>query len=347
MIEILKKLSLAFGPSGCEDEIAKIVKDYINENMPKNAELTADEIGNVYLHIKNEGAPRLMICAHMDEVGFMITSIEENGLLRFGTVGGIDTIVLNTKRIVTESGHAGSIISKPIHLLSREEAGSRPKIDDMRIDIGALDKEDAKKYTFVGQYATFDSDFVEYGEGLIKCKALDDRLGCAIMLEMIKAIKSEDIKSRYDLWFAFTTREEVGYSGAFGASMRIKPNYSIVIESKAVADVCGVSEEKCVAKLGSGAVISLADNGTIYDIDFTKYIMGLCDKNEIKYQIHRIVSGGNDSANIQKNGVGCKAALLSAASRYIHSTANVIHKNDLESIYKALYSVICDTECDK
>ncbi|MBO5287320.1 MAG: M20/M25/M40 family metallo-hydrolase [Clostridia bacterium] len=342
MRELLKRLSLAFGPSGCDDRVRDIVKGYIESNMPNGAELFCDINGGVFLHIKNEGAPRLMVSAHMDEVGFMVTSIEENGLLRFGCVGGMDTMVLATKRLVSETGSYGNIIAKPIHLLSPQERGQRPKISDMRIDIGATSREDAMRHTFIGEYFTFDSDYVEYGEGYVKCKALDDRLGCAIMLRAIKAIKDEGIKSKYDLYFAFTTREEIGYSGAFAAAERIKPDYAIVIESKAVADIHGVSEQNKVAILGEGAIISFADRGTLYDHDFTAYVRELCDKKGIKHQTHRIISGGNDSKHIQGSADGCRVALLSAPSRYIHSTADVVHYEDLENIYKALYAVICD-----
>lgn len=342
MKELLKKISLAFGPSGCEDEVRGIIKEYLQNNMPNGAELYCDHNGGVFLHIKNEGKPKLMVSAHMDEVGFMVTHIEENGLLRFGNVGGIDPIVLTSKRVVSESGVHGSIIAKPVHLLSADEKNKKPKVENMMIDIGATSRDDAKTMTFVGEYFTFDSDYVEYGDNLVKCKALDDRLGCAIMCQTVKDIKDGKLTSQYDLYFAFTCREEVGYSGAFGATQAIQPDFGIVIESKAVSDVYGVSEQKKVCELGAGAIISFADLGTIYDRGFVNHVMALCDKKDIKYQVHRVVSGGNDSANIQKTAGGTRVALLSAASRYIHSPADVVHYDDLDAIYKALKEVISE-----
>ena len=342
MRELLKELSLAFGPSGCEDEVRAIIKENLKNNMPKGSRLFEDNSGGVFLHIENEGKPKLMICAHMDEVGFMVTGIEDNGLLHFGCVGGIDPIVLTSKRVVSESGHKGSIIAKPVHLLSQGERDKRPKVSDMLIDIGTDSREESEKITFVGEYFTFDSDYVEYGEGLVKCKALDDRLGCAIMLKTIKDICDGEIGSQYDLCFAFTCREEVGYSGAFAATEIYKPDFAVVIESKAVADVFGVSEQKKVCVLGDGAIVSFADLGTIYDRDFTRHIMGLCEKNDIKYQVHRVVSGGNDSRHIQAGAAGARVGLLSAASRYIHSPADVVHYSDLDAIYKALKAVISE-----
>ena len=347
MKELLKELSLAFGPSGCEDRVREMIKSYLLENMPNNSEIFEDKSGGVYLHVKNPDKPRMMICAHMDEVGFMVTHIEENGLLRFGCVGGIDPIVLTSKRVVSESGLKGSIIAKPIHLLSESEKGKRPKVSNMMIDIGADSRDEAKAMTFVGEFFTFDSDYVEYGEGFVKCKALDDRLGCAIMCKVISDIKNKEVNLEYDLYFAFTCREEVGFSGAIGATEIIKPDYAVVIESKAVADVFGVAEQKKVCILGDGAIISFADLGTLYDRDFTRHVMELCEEKEIKYQVHRVISGGNDSRHIQTNAGGCRVALLSAASRYIHSPSDVVHYNDLEAIYKALKEVIANKERDK
>ena len=340
MRELLKELSLAFGPSGCEDKVRDIIKGYLEKNAPKNAHIFEDTSGGLFCHIENAGKPKLMVCAHMDEVGFMVTHIEENGLLRFGCVGGIDPIVLTSKRVISEGGHRGSIIAKPVHLLSPEEKDKGPKVSNMLIDIGADTREQAEKITFVGEYFTFDGDYVEYGQGYVKCKALDDRLGCAIMCKIIKDIKESIKDSAYDLYFAFTCREEVGFSGAMGAAQRIKPDYGVVIESKAVADVHGVSDQKKVNVLGDGAIVSFADLGTIYDREFTSHIMDLCKAKDIKFQVHRVVSGGNDSRHIQTSASGCRVALLSAASRYIHSPSDVVHYDDLDAIYSALKEIV-------
>ena len=340
MKELLKRLSLAFGPSGCEEYVREIIENEIKNYLPNGAEMYTDNVGNLIVHIPNEGATKLMVNAHMDEVGFMVTGIMDNGLLKFGAVGGIDTAVLGAKRVVSESGMKGVIVSKPIHLLTASERENSPKMKDLSIDIGASSKEEAEKITFVGDYFTFDSDYIEYGEGFVKCKALDDRLGCAIMCQVIKDIYNENIKSEYDLYFAFTCREELGYSGAFGASMRIKPDYALVVESKAVGDLADASDVKSVSRLGDGVIISFADKGAIYDRDFIKHIMKLCNEKGIKNQTNKYISGGNDSANIQRNASGSKVSVLSCASRYIHSPSDVIHMDDFESAYKTTLEVI-------
>jgi endoglucanase len=338
MKELLKKLSLAFGPSGCEDTVRELIKEEIKDYIV-DKENYVDSLGNYIIHIGGNG-PVLMISAHMDEVGFMVTGITDSGAIKFGTVGGIDPLCLGAKRVISEGGVRGNIVAKPIHLLTAEERGQAPKIKNLSIDIGANNKKEAEALTFVGDYFTFDTAYEEYGEGFIKCKALDDRLGCAIMCQLIKDIKNENITPKYDLYFAFTTREEIGYSGAFGASMKIRPDYAVIIESKAVADIAGVSGAKKVCTLGDGVIISYADRGTIYDRGFITHIKEIADKNEIKNQVHTYISGGNDSMHIQKNAAGTKVSTLSCASRYIHSQSDVIHSDDFDATYKLVKEVI-------
>lgn len=344
MKKLLKKLCLAFGPSGLENRVRLIIEDELSRSTPEGAEIIYDNIGGIYLHIKNEGAPRLMINAHMDEVGFMVTSVTDRGTVKFGCVGGINPLTLSAKRVIFENGTRGAIMSKPIHLLSREERNVRTEVDDMYVDIGATSKENALEYVNVGDYFTFDSDFVEMGGGAVKAKALDDRHGCCIMLRVIKALCEDGKKSPYDLYFAFTTREEIGLSGAWCASEIVKPDYAIVIESKAVLNLPGIDDDRCVGVMGEGALISYADGGAIMDRYLTDKLISICQKNEIKYQISRAVSGGNDSANIQVGARGAKVALISAPSRYIHSPSSVVSLDDLEQIYKAIYAFVTDNE---
>ncbi len=345
MKELLKKLSLAFGPSGCEDEVRELIYEEIKDYIDSDAAVV-DALGNLIVHVGGSGK-KMMICAHMDEVGFMVTGIGENGSLKFGTVGGIDPICLGAKRVISESGVRGAIGAKPVHLLTKEERDAGPKIQNMTIDIGADTKEEAEALTFVGDYFTFDSGYQEYGNGFIKCKALDDRLGCAIMCQLIKDVKNGEITLAYDTYFAFTTREEIGYSGAFPASMRINPDYAIIIESKAVADIYGVEGDKRVCNLGDGVIISYADRGTIYDRTFISHIKNVADENEIKNQVNMYISGGNDSANIQKTACGARVSTLSCASRYIHSQSDVIHETDFFATYEVVKKVLAQNPLAK
>jgi endoglucanase len=340
MKKLLEKLCGAFGTTGLEGGVSELIENEISQSMPKNAEIIRDNLGGICLHIKNEGKQKLMICAHMDEVGFMVTGICEDGLLKFGTVGGINPLVLCSKRLVSENGIYGVITSKPPHLLRGEERKRRTEICDMRISIGATCKADAEKYVKVGEAFTFaDTDF-KIVENCVVSKALDDRHGCASMLYAIKELVKNEDTSPYDLYFAFTTREEIGVSGALCMAEIIKPDMAIVIESKAVLDLPGVGEDRQVGALGEGALISYADLGAIMDRELTEKLISVCERNGIKYQINRAVAGGNDSASIQKSASGARVSLMSAPSRYIHSSASVIDYRDFEAICKAVYNFV-------
>lgn len=344
MIEALKRLCQAIGVSGNEGQVREIIKKEIEGNMPKGSELFLDGLGGIYLHIKNEGKKRLMLCAHMDEVGFMVTEITENGTLKFGTVGGINPLVLPSKRVIFGNGTKGVITSKPIHLQGKEERNRRSEISDMRVSIGATTKTEAQKYVSVGDIFTFDDCEFRVCEDTVVSKALDDRHGCTALLYAIRELAKSGKTSDYDLYFAFTTREEIGVSGAWCGSEIIKPDYAIVIESKAVLDLPDVGEDKMVGKLGEGALISYADLGAIMDRQLTDKLIRTCEKNDIKYQINKAIAGGNDSSNIQKGAYGARVALISAPSRYIHSGASVINLNDFDAICKAIYAFITEKE---
>lgn len=338
---LLKKLCCLFGPTGAEEHVRK---EIIKELAPYSYgfEAYTDTLGSYIVHIKNEKAPRLLVSAHMDEVGFMVEHIEENGTLRFGPVGGFDPLILPSKRVISESGLYGAIMAKAIHLQSKDERTAKPSISDLCIDINAENRENAFSMCQIGELFTFDSEYIEFGCDFIKSKALDDRLGCTIMIDVIKALVGGKVTPCYDLYFAFSTREEIGLSGAYCVAEQIHPDYAFVIESTAVGDIYGSPDKKRVARLGEGGALSFADGGTIYDRDFVNHIIKVCKDHEIPYQMKKYVSGGNDSANIQKSGFGTKVAVMSAPSRYIHSPSSVVHKNDLNSILNTLYELVSE-----
>lgn len=340
----LDKICSILGPSGFEWRVRDYIRAEIEKNMPSGAELFTDKLGGLYLKIKNEGAPKLMLSAHMDEVGFMVTEITERGELKFGSVGGINPLVLCSKRVVSENGIKGVITSKPIHLQTKDERSERTEIRKMRISIGARSRQEAEKYVSVGDYFTFEHDFRVLSGGRIASKALDDRHGCLALLNAIRELAKSGNKSRYELYFAFTCREEIGVSGAWCASELVKPDYAIVIESKAVLDLPSVGEARAVGALGEGALISYADGGAIMDRELTDRLVSVCEKNKIKYQINRAISGGNDSSNIQRGAHGARVALISAPSRYIHSSTGIIDYKDFEAICDAIYSFITAKE---
>ncbi len=330
MIDTLHRLSQIHGPSGYEFRVAEAIKKEIAD-LP--CEVFCDRIGNVIATVKGtDSSKKLMISAHMDEVGFMVNRIDDDGYLHFSAVGGIDDRVLCGRRVVllgTTGDIKGVITSKPIHLqTAKERAESTPK-DKMYIDIGAADREDAEKYVAVGDYGTFDSEFVFFGKDKknIKSKALDDRLGCALMIELIR--DAAEKKLGYDVCFAFSTREEIGLSGATVAANIIEPDMAIVLETTAIADIADVPESTRVAYVGEGGVLSIADRGTIYNREFFNLALDTAKKNDIKCQVKKYVSGGNDAAHIHKSTSGVKCIALSAPTRYLHSATCVIDRHDM------------------
>lgn len=342
-IELLKKLCLTFGPTGSEETTADVIRDELDK---LGYAYKTDRMGNVIVHLENDGATSVMVSAHMDEVGFIINEITDEGYLKFATLGGIDAKVLCGKHVTVEGKNGGLIpgviASKAIHHQTAEERKTVTPIKSMYIDIGVANAEEARELTEVGNSATFDSEFVMFGENrdFIKGKAIDDRLGCAEMLYVLDALKEK--KTDVDLWFCFTVREEIGLSGAETAAQSIAPDYSIVIESTAVADLPLVPQNTRVGKLGDGGAISLCDRSTIYNRDFVRRAFDIAEKHAIPAQVKRYVSGGNDAGHIHKSGVGVKTLAISAPSRYIHSPACVVSLNDYLSIGELLIAILLD-----
>ncbi len=336
-LELLRELCLEFGPTGCEGRVAELIISKLGD-----FEYKKDRLGNIIVRVPKENAPKLMISAHMDEVGFIINEITDDGYLKFSNLGGIDPRVLCSKHVTVEGKEgliSGVIASKAIHHQTPEERKKLTPIKNMYIDIGASSKEDAEKMTGLGYSATFDSDFVIYGENneFIKSKAIDDRLGCAVMLDILSRLGNDN---PFDLYFCFTVREEIGLSGARTVAQTIDPDFAIVIESTAVADLPGIPDARKVARLGDGGAISLRDNSTIYDREFVRFALDLAKDKGIAAQIKQYVSGGNDAGSIHKSVDGVRCLAISAPSRYIHSPANVISVNDYFSIAELVFAII-------
>lgn len=344
-IELLKKLCLEFGPSGCEETVA----DEIERQLLGVASLTRDRVGNLYARLDGdgEGLPTVMLSAHTDEVGFMVKHIEDSGYIRIAAVGGIDSRVLCGRHVTLRGDEGdvhGVIASKAIHHQTAEERKKATKIKDMYVDIGATSREDAQRYLALGDYGVFDSDFVVFGENdkFIKSKAIDDRLGCAVMIELLRRLKAEGKKLPVNLVCAFTVREEIGRSGAQVAAQRICPDYAVVLESTAIADLPDVKPNSRVAEVGGGGVISIVDRSTIYDRDLVNGMLEIAKKNGIAAQTKKYVSGGNDAAHIHKSGVGVRTVAVSAATRYLHSASCVASIDDYEAIKELIYAFLCE-----
>lgn len=338
-VELVRALSLAIGPSGFEDEVRGLIYTCIKD---LGADITVDKMGNLCA-LYHGTAPederkKVMISAHMDEVGFIINSIDKDGYLRLSAVGGIDDRVIPGKKVTflgADGTHYNGIIAtKAIHHKKRDERDQVTPLERMYADIGAKDDEDVKQYLSLGDVGTFDSEFCLFGENdaFVKSKALDDRMGCAAMIEIMRNIAESKLTFKNDVLFAFTVREETGLSGAGVLAHRYAPDYSIVIECTAVADLPDVADHKRIASLGDGGAVSIADRSTIYQKEMIDLAMNTAKNCGIKAQLKKYISGGNDAGHIHKSGAGVSVIAVSVPTRYLHSAACVAAWSDYEAV---------------
>ena len=330
---MLKDLCLLNGTSG--DEVR--VRDYIINEIKEYSTYEVDNLGSVIAYKKGKKKPNKTVCinAHMDEVGFIITGITSDGYLRFAPVGGIDTkVCLDRAVTVGENRINGVIADKAYHLLEDSEKDKAPSFDKLLIDIGAKSETEAQSIVSLGDFAYFESDYTELGNGYIKAKALDDRIGCMLMIELIKS------ELEYDTVFCFNVQEEVGLRGSKCTSFAVGADISIVLEATTAGDLDGVTGADRVCVLGNGGVVSFMDNRTIYDRELYKFAMNTASKNNIPVQTKTAVAGGNDAGSIQTSGKGAEVMALSLPCRYIHSPSSVVKKSDIDNTRKLLKEIL-------
>ena len=326
MKELLRELCLTDGISGNED----VVRDYIINKIKDVCEYSIDPLGSIICFKKGKKAPenKLMICAHMDEVGFMVTYIRPDGTLSFDTVGGVDAAVVIGRQVrIGKDRISGVVGSTAVHNLSKDEREKAPSIDSLYIDIGAEDKAEAEKYVSLGDCVYFDSEFADLGERRIKAKAIDDRAGCAMMIQMMH----EELE--YDTWFVFNVQEEIGLRGSTASAFAVAPDFAIVLESTTAADIDGASGAKRVCEVGKGAVVSFMDRSTMYDKELYRLAFDTAKKLGIPCQTKTMVAGGNDAGAIHKSGKGVRTIAVSLPCRYLHSPSSVIELADLDNSY--------------
>ena len=333
LLEIVKDLSLSFGPSGHEKPVRDRIISYIDGVVPYHI----DPLGNLIVEKKGKTTPsqRIMIDAHMDEVGLIVSYITSDGFLKIHNVGGINEKVL-LGRTVKVNNLTGVIGIKPVHLLSKEKSKDIPEMEDLCIDIGAASREEAEKYVSLGDSVSFASEYTEFGKDneFIKAKALDDRLGCAIMLDLLLS------EMEYDVTFTFTVQEEVGCRGAITATNRVKPDYAIALECTTASDISGFDGEKKVCSLSGGAVVSFMDRSTVYPRDLYRKAMAVVKEKNIKAQTKTMVAGGNNAGQIHKSADGVKCLAVSVPCRYLHSPSCVIKKSDVEEVKKLVVELV-------
>ena len=322
MLERLETLCNLHGVSGQEGPVRKYIKEGI---ASYTSDIKVDAMGNLYAHKPGKG-PRIMLAAHMDEVGMLVSYIRDDGLLCYAQ-SGIDSRVNVSKRVIVGKDVPGVIGAKAIHLQTAEEFKRALPHDELFVDIGAKDKADAEKYVKPGDPICFDTTFMRLGDGMMRSKALDDRVGCAIIMELLK--NTYDC----DLYAAFTVQEEVGLRGAKAAAYNVAPELALILEGTTANDMPEV-EHGFVTKVGEGPAISFMDRGTMVRPAMFNALKEAAEQNSIPYQLRRGTTGGTDAGAIHKALEGCFAGGISVPCRYIHSANSMASIEDFNYAYR-------------
>ncbi|MEG2096653.1 MAG: M42 family metallopeptidase [Pseudoflavonifractor sp.] len=328
MLKYLTDLCSLNGVSSFEEP----VRAYLRKRAEPYADaIRVDAMGNLIVFKKGAKTTgnRLMLTAHMDEVGFLIRRITEDGYLKFDTIGGIDRRVIIGKPVLVGPNNLPGVVGlKAYHLVSKEEEQRVPKIEDMYIDIGAGSLEEAKSKVQIGDYIAFQSDCKEFGDHMLKAKAIDDRVGCAVLLSLLET----DLPM--DCTFVFSVQEEVGTRGAFGAAFSVKPEIALIIEGTTAADSPAMEPHKKVCAPGKGPVIPFMDGGSVYDRKLFELLRDLAVRNDIPWQTKHYISGGTDAGAISRSREGVRVAAISAAVRYLHAPSSVASTLDFDNMRK-------------
>ena len=316
MTELIKKLMFVPGISGREDKIAEVIK---KEVEPYADEVYIDPVGNLIAHKKGNGK-KVMFAAHMDEIGYFVTFIDDRGLIKVGNVGGINAIAGAFTQVVSEKGVYGVIVPSDMKDV---------KVDGFYIDIGAKTKKQAEAKVKIGDYFVHVPAFRRLnGSTRYIGRPFDDRIGCAVLIETLKNVKNTD----NDLYFVFSVQEEVGCRGAKPAAYSIEPEVGIAIDVTAVGGKPGAPTMD--VKLGGGAAIKIKDASVICSYEIVNKMRELAKENKVKYQEEILIRGGTDTSAMQISKGGCLAGAISVPSAYIHSVNEMIDMGDVKEIVK-------------
>ncbi len=328
-LELLKQICETPGAPGFEHRIRKLV---ISQVKPLVDELEIDPLGNVYAIRRGNVRKKVMVAAHMDEISFIVTHVDEDGFIRFHTLGGFDPKTLTAQRVIVHGKEdvVGVMGSKPIHLMKPEERSKAPKIEDFFIDVG-MKREDVERLISVGDPITRERQLIEMGD-CVNSKSLDNRVSVFILIETLRALQGKSLP--YDLYATFTVQEEVGLRGAMSSAHRVDPDFGIGLDVTIAFDVPGAQSHEMVTKLGRGTAIKIMDGSTICDVRMVRYLKHIADTHGIKWQPEVLPAGGTDTAGLQRYGKhGAIAGAISIPVRHIHQVIETIHKDDIrESI---------------
>lgn len=325
-VKLLAEICEVAGAPGFEQRIREIV---LREVTPLVDSVSVDNMGNVIAVRKGkDSAKKVMIGAHMDEIGFIVTHIDDNGFVRFHTLGGFDPKTLTAQRVIIHGKKdlVGVMGSKPIHVMTAEERNKVPKTTDYFIDMG-MSKSEVEKYISVGDSITRDRELIEMGD-CVNCKSIDNRVSVFILIEMFRQMKD----AAYDVYGVFTVQEEVGIRGASVAAQAIQPDFGFGLDTTIAFDVPGAAGHEKVTELGKGTAIKIMDSRTICDYRMVSYMKEVADKNNIKWQPEILTAGGTDTMAIQQMTAGGSiAGAVSIPTRHIHQVIEMAHKEDIKN----------------
>lgn len=336
--ETLEKLSNACGVAGREEEVRRLMKKFLK---PYVDEVKEDRLGNIIgIRKGSKNAPKVMLAAHMDEIGLLVKTISKEGFLQFAKMGGIDDRILMAQKVMiyTEKGPLHGIIgSKPPHIQKEEERKKVIAHDNLFIDVGAKNKEEAKKMGVkIGTPVGFDIKFAKVSKNIVIGKAFDDRVGCAVMIETMRRLK----KTKCTVYVVGTVQEEVGLRGATTAAFGIYPDVGIALDVTVAGDVPGVKEVEAPIKMRKGPAIEVADAGLIAHPKVLRLLIDVAEKNKIPYQLETGLPGATDAARISLTREGVPCGVISVPTRYIHSPASMLCLDDVEKTVKLTVATI-------
>jgi putative aminopeptidase FrvX len=338
LVDVLEKLSNACGVAGREEEVRDLMKELLKPNVD---EIREDKLGNV-IGVKKgkKDATTVMLAAHMDEIGLMVKNITKEGFLQFAKIGGIDDRILIAQKVLVHTDKrsiTGIIGSKPPHILKEEEKKKVIEADDLFIDVGAKDKQDAQKMGVrVGDAVSFDIKFTRVGKDTVVGKAFDDRVGCAALIETMRKLSKVDCT----IYVVGTIQEEVGLRGATTAAFQLYPDVGIALDVTVAGDVPGVKEVEAPAKMRAGPALTVADAGLITHPKVLRLFIDSAEENKIPYQLETGMRGTTDAAKIALTKEGVPSGVISIPTRYIHSPASMLSLKDVENAVKLAVATV-------
>lgn len=341
LVDALEKLSNTCGVTGREDEVRDLLKTMLKPHVD---EVKVDKLGNIIAVKKGakKDAPKVMLAAHMDEIGLIIKNINKDGFLQFTKLGGIDDRILIAQRVTvhTEKGKKPGIIgSKPPHIMKEEERKKIVEVDNLFIDIGASSKEDAAKMgAKVGDVVSFDTRFAQITDDLVVGKAFDDRIGCLLLVGVMRQLKDVDST----VYAVGTVQEEVGLRGATVSAFHINPDVALAFDVTVAGDVPGVQEIEAPVKMKKGPVIGVMDAGLITHPKVLSMMVAAAKKAKVDYQLETGLAGSTDAARIAISREGVPCGVLSIPTRYIHSPSSMLSLSDVQKAAKLAVAAISE-----